>query len=435
MKIRATLAVGIAAAAALALTACTGGAGSAAGGGGGAIDTSGELSGTIKFQTWSLKNEKFSPYFTDLITAFEKEHPKVTVEWVDQPGDGYQDKILSQANSNTLPDVLNLPPDIGYPLVAAGKLVDLAEADPKLEAQYNKGGWEAYSSYTGIKGTYGLPWYIGSDESWWNLDQLKPYGVTKENLPTTTDAWLDLAKKVATDSQGKVMLVSSMPGLDTFISAGIPVIDDKGAFVFNTPEAVAIVQKYADAYKAGAMPAEALSGTYSGNAEMYLQGKVAYSTGGSGFAGDLRTKAPDLVDVTAASARPGVPPLFVQGLNVASTSKNKAAALAFAEFATNEKNQVAFTKLAIGFAPGTANGGDEVVKAVESDANVPAAQAEAMKIMFDALPKAKATPYQWTGAMTDYLNQQMALAVRGDIPAKDALDKIVKNANDNRIDK
>ncbi len=434
MKFRSSLALGIAATAVLALTACTGGGGGGTGSGG-AIDTSGELTGTIKFQTWSLKNEKFTPYFESLIKAFEKEHPKVTVDWLDQPGDGYQDKILSQANSNTLPDVLNLPPDIGYPLVAAGKLVNLAEADPKLEAQYNKGGWEAYSNYTGVKGTYGLPWYTGSDLSWWNMDQLKGYGVTKDSLPTTTDAWLDLAKKVATDSSGKVMLVSSMPGLDTFVSAGIKVIDDKGDFVFNTAAAEAIVQKYADAYKAGAMPPEALSGTYSGNAEMYLQGKVAYSTGGSGFAGDLRTKAPTLVDVTTATARPGVPPLFVQGLNVASTSKNKAAALAFAEFATNEKNQVDFVKLAIGFAPGTAGGADEVVKAVTSDPNVPAAQADAMKIMFAALPDAKATPYQWTGADTTFLNQQMALAVRGDITPKAALDKIVKNANDNRIDK
>ena len=38
------------------------------------------------------------------------------------------------------------------------------------------------------------------------------------------------------------------------------------------------------------------------------------------------------------------------------------------------------------------------------------------------------------GGMTDYLNQQMALAIRGDAPAKDTLDKIVKYANDNRID-
>ncbi|UWF77389.1 MULTISPECIES: ABC transporter substrate-binding protein [Microbacterium] len=330
MKIRKILAVGVAGATALALSACTGGGGAGAAGGGGPIDTSGELTGTIKFQTWSLKNEKFTPYFEALIDEFEKEHPEVTVEWLDQPGEGYQDKILSQANSNTLPDVLNRPPDIAFPLVKAGKLLDLAEADPGLESQYNEGGWTAYSSYSGTEGTYGLPWYLGSDASWWNLAALEPYGITKDNLPATTDEWLDTAKEVATASNGKVQLVSSMPGVDTFISAGIPVMDEDGTFTFNTPEAEAIMQKYADAYAAGAMPAEALS-------------------------------------------------------------------------------------------------------AVEGD--LEPAQAEAMDVMFDSLSKAKAAPFQWTGDMSTYFNQQIALAISGEMSAKEALDKIVDYANENRIDK
>ena len=431
MTIRKTLAVGITVSAALALSACTGGTGGTTGGGG-PVDTSGELSGTIQFQTWSLKNEKFTPYFEDLIDAFEAENPEVTVEWIDQPGDGYQDKILSQANSNTLPDVLNLPPDIAFPLVKAGKLLDLAIADPALEEKYNAGAWEAYSKFSGVEGSYGLPWYLGSDLSWWNMEPLQAYGVTEENLPADIDGWLDLSKQVATDSSGKVQLVSSMPGLDTFIAAGLDVMDEDGTFVFNTDEAAEIVQKYADAYAAGAMPPEALTGTYSGNAEMFLQGKVAYSTGGSGFAGDLRTKAPTLLEHTVATPRPGVPPLFVQGLNIAADSKNKEAALAFAEFATNQENQVAFVQIATGFAPGTAEGTEEVAAAVAD--SVDPAQAQAMEVMFAALGDAKATPFQWTGAMTDYLNQQMALAIRGDISAAEALDKIVDHANENRID-
>ncbi|MFD5214403.1 ABC transporter substrate-binding protein [Microbacterium sp. NPDC058345] len=432
MKIRSTLALGVAAATALALTGCTGGT---AGGGGdaGPVDTSGELSGTIQFQTWSLKNEKFTPYFEDLIAAFEEEHPDVTVDWIDQPGDGYQDKILSQANSNTLPDVLNLPPDIAFPLVQAGKLLDLDKADPALKDMYNAGGWDAYSDYSGVEGTYGLPWYLGSDASWWNLAALQPYGITEDNLPSTTDEWLDAAEKVATDSDGKVQLVSSMPGLDTFVAAGLPVMDADGTFAFNTAEAEAIVQKYADAYAAGAMPAEALTGSYAGNAEMFLQGKVAYTTGGPGFAGDLRTKAPTLADTSVATARPGTPPLFVQGINISNDSDNKEAALAFAKFLTNEENQVEFAILTGGgFAPGTAGGADEVVSAVQAD--LEPAQADAMALMFESLPKAKATPFQWTGDMSTYLNQQIALAIKGDMTPKDALDKIVDYANQNRID-
>lgn len=424
-------AAAIAAAGSLVLSGCTGGTGDNAAEGG-PIDTSGALSGTIKFQTWSLKNEKFTPYFEDLIAAFEEEHPDVTVEWIDQPGEGYQDKILSQASSGTLPDVLNLPPDIAFPLVQAGQLLDLAEANPDLEAQYNAGGWAAYSEFTGVEGTYGLPWYLGSDVSWWDMAQLEPYGVTEADLPTTIDGWLDLGEQVAAESDGEVMLVSSMPTIDVFIASGIELMDEDGAFVFNTPEAVALVQGYADAYAAGAMPAEALTGSYSGNAEMYLQGKVAYTTGGSGFVGDLEIKAPSLLEHTVATPRPGIPPLFVQGVNVASTSENKAAALAFAEYVTNQENQVAFTTVAAGFAPGTAEGAEEVASAVAQD--MTPAQADALNVMFTALEGGRAMPFQWTGAMTDYATQQLALAVRGDTTAEAALDDIVAYANENRID-
>ena len=431
MKFRSSLALGIVAAAALALTACTGSGGSSSSGG--AIDTSGELSGTIKFQTWSLKNEKFSPYFEKLIDAFEKEHPKVTVDWLDQPGDGYQDKILSQANSNTLPDVLNLPPDVGYPLVAAGKLVDLETADPDLKSAYNTGAWDAYSQYPGVDGTYGLPWYLSSDASWWNLAQLAPYGVTEENLPTTVDELLTLAKDVATESGGKVQLLSSIPALDTFTSAGMEVINDDGEFDFNTDEAAAIIEKYADAYAAGAMPAEALTGDYGGNAEAYIQEKVAFTTGGTGFTTDLAKDAPALLENTVATQRLGIPPLYVQGLNVSADSDNKEAALAFAEFATNEENQVAFSSLAVGTAPGTSAGGDAVVENISSSIT-DEKQLSAIDTVFTAMEDAKAIPFQWTSDMATYMTQQIALAVNGEADAQEQLDKIVEYANANRVD-
>ena len=416
---------------ALALASCTGGAPSSEGSG--PIDTSGELSGTIQFQTWSLKNEKFTPYFEDLIDALEKEHPDVTVEWLDQPGDGYQEKILSQANADTLPDVLNLPPDIAYPLVAAGKLVDLETADPDLKSAYNAGAWDSYSQYPGIEGTYGLPWYLSSDASWWNLAQLAPYGVTADTLPTTVDELLTLATDVATESGGKVQLLSSIPALDTFTAAGMEVINDEGEFDFNTDEAAAIIQKYADAYAAGAMPAEALTGDYGGNAEAYIQEKVAFTTGGTGFTTDLQKDAPSLLANTVATPRLGVAPLYVQGLNVSADSDNKEAALAFAEFATNQENQIAFSSLAVGTAPGTAEGADEVVENIASTVT-DEKQLAAIDTVFGAMKDAKALPFQWTSDMATYMTQQIALAVNGEADPKTQLDKIVEYANANRVD-
>ena len=37
----------------------------------------------ISFQTWNLKNDTYTPYFEDLIAAFEKENPDITVKWID----------------------------------------------------------------------------------------------------------------------------------------------------------------------------------------------------------------------------------------------------------------------------------------------------------------------------------------------------------------
>ena len=54
----------------------------------------------ISFQTWNLKNDKYTPYFEALIKAYEKDHPDVTVKWLDAPSDGYEDR-LRPANCRT----------------------------------------------------------------------------------------------------------------------------------------------------------------------------------------------------------------------------------------------------------------------------------------------------------------------------------------------
>src|SRR6476469_2869262 len=78
------------------------------------VDPNAAIKGTITFQTWSLKGDKFSPYFTALVAAFQAKHPGTTINWIDQPGDGYPEKVTSQVTSNSLPDVVNLPPEIAY---------------------------------------------------------------------------------------------------------------------------------------------------------------------------------------------------------------------------------------------------------------------------------------------------------------------------------
>ncbi len=387
--------VTLVASAALALTACTGGG--AAPAPAQSSSSGGALSGTVKFQSWSLKNETFSPYFEALIASFEKENPGVKVDWLDQPGEGYQDKVLAQANSNSLPDVVNLPPDIAYPLAKANVLLDVNAADPSLASTFVPGAWQSYS-YPGLTGTFGMPWYLGTDLSWWNGTELKKYGVDTDKLPTTNEELIALAKQVGTASKGKLPVLSSMPTIDLFSSSGIPVMNDAGDFTFNTPAAAAIVDQFRDAYKAGGVPPEALTGDFGGNADNFKAGKVAYTTATSTFAGDLQKSAPTLRKGVLVSPRIGDAPLFVQGVSVAANSTNKDAAMAFAKYLTNTANQVAFCKIAVGFMPGTVEGSadvDSLTKGITDEL-----QLKAINIVVQSMKTARVlTPVQWTGAM------------------------------------
>ncbi|OKL49769.1 ABC transporter substrate-binding protein [Boudabousia liubingyangii] len=410
----------------LALAACTGGGTT---GGDNKTASGGDDKGTVKeitFQTWSLKNDKFTPYFENLIAEYEKQHPDVKIKWMDQPGDGYEEKVNQQANSNQLPDVINIPEGFAKTLSEVDKIVNLKEAAPDSLNAYLDGALGAYT-FDGKDGVWGYPWYLGTDLNWYNTEQLKKAGLDPEKLPTNYDEYFQQALTAAKNTNGEVRLISSMPNVDVFSNAGIEVFKD-GKFVFNNDQAVALLEKYIEAYKANAVVPEALNGDYTGNAIMYKQGKVAYTTAGGGFAKELATEAPDLAKVTISQARFGVPPLFMQGISVAKNSKYPEVALDFAQFVTNNQNQVEFLKLAQGFFPGTkeANANPEsFLSVIELPAQKTAAEQAAK-----AMDRAKSGPINYTDEMKQFTAQQVALAMKGDISAKDALDKAVKHAND-----
>ncbi|WP_367113094.1 sugar ABC transporter substrate-binding protein [uncultured Tessaracoccus sp.] len=412
---------------ALTVSGCGLGGGASTGGGGGA-SAGGALEGQITFQTWSLKNEKFTPYFTKLVADFEKEHAGTKIKWVDQPGDGYEEKIQQQTTSKQLPDVVNIPPGMALPLAQIGAIVDLEDADAETLKRYGDGGVEAYT-FDGVDGAYGYPWYLGSDLNWWNTKAFEDAGLDPEKLPTSTDELIEAARQMAKATGGKTPLISEAPGIETLGAAGIELYKD-GEFVFNTPEAAELVQQYVELYAAKAMPPEVLQSDYQGNSQLFMQGKVAWTTGSASFPVDLKKTAPSIAAVTKATPRFGTPPLFVQGLSVSSGSKHPDLALAFAQYVTNNTNQVEFVKVAQGFLPGTKEANEKpetFTKAIEDPE-----MKEAAAMLADSMTKAEVlAPVVYTDAMKTFLGQQITAAMRGDQSPKDALDKAVKYCNDN----
>lgn len=386
----------------------------------------GAVSGTVSLQTWALK-PKFTSYVEGVIAGFEKKYPGVKVTWLDQPGDGYSDKVLSQAASGQLPDVTNLPPDFALPLVKQGMLLDLQTADDKLSAEYVPGGLEAYQ-YAGTEGTFGYPWYLGTDVNYWNDAIMSKYGLDAHKPPKDVDELIAQAKVLKENSGGSAYLMSRKPGLSDLANAGVPLLDASGKkFVFNTPQAAQLIDKYTAAYAAGLMPRDVLSSKYLGNSELFNQEKVAWTTGGGNLISSVKESNPTLAKSIVPSPAFGTAPLYVQGLSVSAKSKNLPAAIALSRWVTSPENQAEFAKIVPGIFPSTtASASDPFFS--KSD-GTPAGDAKVMA--FASLKAAKPLqPVVVDQAMSTFIDQQIALAISGKTSAQAALDAAVKKCNE-----
>ncbi|MGW8430991.1 ABC transporter substrate-binding protein [Curtobacterium citreum] len=407
---RAAALLATAAATALVLTGCSSGSSGASGGGSGAID------GTITLQTWAL-TPTYTDYLQGVISAFEKEHPKATVKLQDQPGDGYADKVLSQASSNTLPDVINLPPDIALPLAKRGFLQDVSKDDSKLGSTYVAGALDSYR-YKGLDGTYGYPWYLNTDVDYWNKSMFDKCGLDADNPPKTTDELFTQAKTMHSNCPDDY-LMSRKPGLGDFTLAGVKVLNSDGTkFTFaDSSKAVELIDRYKEAYQDGYMPSNVLNSDYLGNSTLFTQQKVAWTTGGATALSDMIKNNPSLKGNVVVSPALDTPPLYVQGLSVSSKSKHLATAEAFAQFMTNAKNQEAFAHQVNIFPSTTSSQSDPYFSKDDGTVN-----GTARVLANEALKQAKVlNPVEANSAMTDFLDQQIALAMKGQVAPEQAL--------------
>jgi len=399
-----------AAATALVLTGCSSGGTASTGGG------DGKVSGSITLQTWAL-TPTYTDYLNGVVKAFEKKYPDAQVKLVDQPGDGYADKVLSQASSNSLPDVINLPPDIALPLAKRGFLQDVAKDDSTLSSTYVKGSLTAYN-YKGVDGTFGYPWYLNTDIDYWNKTMFTKCGLDPASPPKTTDELFSQAETMHQKCPDDY-LMSRKPGLSDFSLAGVKILNADGTkFTFaNSSKAADLITKYAKAYKEGLMPSSVLNTDYLGNSTLFTQGKVAWTTGGATAISDFEKNNPSLKGNIIVSPALDNPPLYVQGLSVSAKSKHIATAEALAEFMTNAENQEAFAHL-VNIFPSTKSSQSDPFFS-KDDGTV---QAKARVLANEALKTAKnLNPVEANSAMTDFLDQQIALAMKGGVSPEKAL--------------
>jgi multiple sugar transport system substrate-binding protein len=385
---------------------------------------SGEVKGEITFQTWNLR-EKYADYFNGVVAAFEKENPGTKVKWVDQPADGYADKLQADAAADALPDVLNTTPDLGYPLAKAGLLLDLDVATPEAKTDYLPNAWTGFAPPEG-GGAFAYPWYLNTGPVFYNKDLFRKAGLDPQKPPTT---YAELRTQALTMARTKIAMLGQTPGIEDFGLYGVPLMNAEGTkFTFNDAKGVELVEMYKQLYDAKALLPEALTQTYTGSGAKFMAQQVALSPGSGYDLENFRTNAPGLyrnVGITKTITNTGNANMYLQGISVAAHSKNKTTAAAFARFVTNAENQLAFAKIVTIF-PST-NGTLEDPYFTKDDGTdvgrVRVAAAQQLKTAVNY------TPTRLSEQMKDTLRQELANAMLGKKPARKALDDAVAKCN------
>ncbi|MCH4208781.1 ABC transporter substrate-binding protein [Bifidobacterium sp.] len=401
---------------------------------GSSSSSEGDGKGEISFQTWNLKNDKYTPYFTDLIAAYEKSHPGTTIKWVDQPSDNYEQKLSADAAAGSLPDIIDAGPSLMYGLAKAGALMNITKEDPKAADLYYQGAWNAVTfKGNGVEeGSYGYPWYVNDGPMYYNTEVMSKCGLDPSRLPITWDDYFSQAETMVKSGCGASMSTMMGGAVDDYAAAGVKIMNsDHTKYTFNTAKAVAHLQRFIDLYKAGGIPQEALSAQWSQQGEFFQKGSIIAMGGSAYSAADFKQNSPDLYEHLAVG-----PKITDEGksdtvsyemLAVNAQTKNKALALDFVKYVTNAKNQLKFAKESNTFP--SSKGGLEDPYYTKLDTST--VQGQALAVTLKAVKTGYSSrPAEFTDANGSlYLQQQAALALQGKQSAKEALDKAVQFAD------
>ena len=391
---------------------------------GGSTDASGKVEGDITFQTWNLR-ANFKQYFDGLIADFEKKHPGTHVKWIDQPAEGYADKNSADAAGGTLPDVVNVSPDLVAPLAKAGLALDLDKSAGRYESEYLPGAWAGHR-VPGLDGTYAFPWYLNTGPLFYNKALFSKAGLDPSAPPKTYDDLFTDARRIAEKTDGKVATLANVPTIEDFGRYGVPLMNKEGTgFAFDDVKGVELLTEYKRLYDAKALDPQALTATPESSGKKFLTQAVAMNPGSALDLGNFKKQAPGLyknIGITDQITSTGHANMYVMGVMVNSRTKHTPAAVAFAHFVTDARNQMSFAKKVAIF-PSTAGSLDDPYFTKEDGTDETRVRVAAAKSLKNAV---NYTPVLFSEQMKTALRNEVAKALQGKESPKAALDNAVK---------
>ena len=297
---------------------------------------------TLEFWTVSLQ-PTFTDFINGVIAAYEADHPNVKINWVDLPWDGYQEKMVASMVDKNPADVVNLWDTLSLKESTSAVLTNLQEeATPEQLSIYQESILEANYVHGGL---YGFPWYVSVPVTVYNKELFEKAGFDAppknmaevfEMAPTfyeKTGAYLYLPSGLYSEIHGETQVIS----------------DDETVATLNTPELLTYVTNMQKGAAEGWMPRDGW-GDWNEAIKMYAQGKLGIISTNTQSVVRIQEEAPDKYEVSEVAW----PVLYGRGfaytsayyLLIPKDSKHHTEAIDFANFVTNDENQLGFSKVA-----------------------------------------------------------------------------------------
>ncbi|KAF0813123.1 sn-glycerol-3-phosphate-binding periplasmic protein UgpB [Andreprevotia sp. IGB-42] len=386
-----------------------------------------------KVEFWSNSlSPKFDSVMKDLTAKFNGSQSEIEAKWVDVDWDAFLPRLTASLAGGTAPDLVNLPKPWMDDLAQKKLILPITKQIAGFKSNYTEGALKDVT-YEGDKQIYGLPWYQVTGVMFYNKELLTKAGV--KEAPKSFGELLAVAKQV----KEKTGVTGFAPKLNDgfagwFLYDGLPVVKG-GKAVFNSPAHVKLVEAFADAYKAGAIPKDAYKMGFEEQIAAFDGGKVAIFAEGAHALKRTKTDAPKIYAQTGVAPFPlagGKTPFggFLFLWSVPKTSKHVDAAVKLGQFLTSDDAQLAFAKasatfpstnkaLADPFFQAGAKSNDPIEKAL-------ATAADSIKVTstltISGLPD--------EAAMNKKLDEAVEAAITGQKPAKQALDEAVAYWNE-----
>ncbi len=301
----------------------------------------------LVFWTMQLK-PTFEAYMAEVLATFAASPGGMAVTWVDVPWGEMEGQILRAVAGGSPPDVVNLNPQFASKLAAKGLLVNMGDRLSATEQQaYFPGLWLANRLGDRI---FGLPWYIATDITIANRELLRAAGLPQ---PPQTYQELAIAAVTVRDRTGKFAFLPTMDGtqlLESMVQMGMNLWDDKGRAAFDTAKGRQAFQYWINLFQFGIIPRETLTEGHQRAIERYQAGDLVLVMGGPQFLRQIQENAPNIAAVTEIGPQivgeTGLRSAAVMNLVALQSSPKAEAAVALAQFLTNDANQLAFARIA-----------------------------------------------------------------------------------------